>query len=120
MKKAKIVIADNEDGKGWFIYRVDYVSDVNELSGKSDFIDDPDIVVGNGVTVQRLPDLEGEERTKIIQIHTTLRGKAAHQFLEIKEATGLENETEVFCAIAADYYKKVFGNAEIKAAGNNV
>ncbi|GAG61894.1 unnamed protein product [marine sediment metagenome] len=36
MKKAKIVIADNEDGKGWFIYRVDYVSeDERFINGQS-------------------------------------------------------------------------------------
>ena len=36
MKKAKIVIADNEDGKGWFIYRVDHVTDNEEfIEGQS-------------------------------------------------------------------------------------
>ena len=61
MRKAKIVIADNEDGNGWFIYRVDYVSsDHNPENGKcfsfgkTEFIDGKsvDIVEGKGVKIE--------------------------------------------------------------------
>lgn len=52
MKKAKIVIADNEDGKGWFIYRVDYVTEV-DVGGNSEFVDNADVEVGNGVTITK-------------------------------------------------------------------
>jgi len=51
MKKAKIVIADNEDGKGWFIYRVFYVTEQNSY-GKSEFVDDSEIVEGRGITIE--------------------------------------------------------------------
>lgn len=48
MKKAKIVIADNEDGKGWFIYRVDYVSENDE------FVEDSEeIQQGKGITIEK-------------------------------------------------------------------
>ncbi len=47
MKKAKIVIADNEDGKGWFIYRVDYVDKNGEfIDGQSVGLE-----VGKGIEI---------------------------------------------------------------------
>jgi len=52
MKKAKIVIADNEDGEGWFIYRVDYVTEV-DTDGNSEFVNDAEVEVGNGVTITK-------------------------------------------------------------------
>ena len=36
-----------------------------------------------------------------------LEGKAARQFIEIKEALGLESDLDVFKVIAANYCKKV-------------
>ena len=56
MKKAKIVIADNEDGEGWFIYRVDYVTEKEyEWSEKSHFIngDSLGIIQGRGIIIDK-------------------------------------------------------------------
>ena len=62
MKKAKIVIADNEDGQGWFIYRVDYVTETDydsEDSWKSEFIEGESVGIQEGEPVKIGDTLEG-------------------------------------------------------------
>ena len=52
MKKAKIVIVDNEDGEGWFIARVDYVTEENPDTGKGEFIEGKDVGIEQGKSIK--------------------------------------------------------------------
>ena len=55
-------------------------------------------------------DFELQEET--LNIYVILRGKVKEQFLDIKDETGLTNNTEIMRLLIGEYYKTITATTE--------